>query len=276
VTRARLLAATAVVLALSGCAALSKLARSAFDPPKLEFVDWSAKALDAEGVTVALQYKLTNPNAQGFKLSRIGWALDLEGKPAAKGDMPSGLTVPASGSAPLEVPVRVRWRDVPDLVRLLVSPKGDVGFKVTGTAALAGPFGDIEVPFSREGRVDLPRVPGIGVDGIRVRELSLTNVALDLKLRVSNANEFPLPVGALAYGLRLGGEPVASGEGKPLAAVPPGGEATVTIPVRLSLLSAGQAIRQLLSGETLPAEVNGTADFGDLEFPFATEGRVTR
>jgi LEA14-like dessication related protein len=271
-TRLAATAAALLVLTASGCAALGQLARSAFDPPKLEFVDWSARALDAEGVTIGLQYKLTNPNSQGFRLSRVGWALDLEGKPAAKGDMPTGLTVPANGSAPLELPVRVRWRDVPDLVKLLVSPKGDVGFKVTGVAALAGPLGDVELPFSREGRVDLPRVPGFGIEGIRVRELSLTNVSLDLRLRVSNANKFPLPVGALAYGLRLGGEPVASGDGKPLAAVPPGGEATVTIPVRLSLASAGGAIRRLLQGESLPAELDGTAEFGDLQFPFSAEG----
>jgi LEA14-like dessication related protein len=265
-----------LAVSVAGCSLLGKLARSAFDPPTLEFVDWSAQGLDAEGVTIALQYKLTNPNAQGFKLARVGWALDLEGKPAAKGDMPSGLEVPASGSAPLEVPVRVRWRDVPDLVKLLLSPKGDVGFKISGTAAVAGPLGDVELPFSREGRVDLPRAPGIGLEGIRVRELSLGNVSLDLKLRISNANRFPLPVGALAYGLRLGGDPVASGDGKPLAAVPPGGVATVTIPVRLSFLSAADAIRRLLQGESLPAEVKGTADFGDLEFPFAAEGQVAR
>jgi LEA14-like dessication related protein len=185
--------------------------------------------------------------------------------------MPAGLAVPAKGTAPVTFPVRVRWRDVPDLLRL-VATREDVAFKVSGNAAVDGPLGEVDVPFSREGRFDLPRVPVVRLDGVRVRELSLTNVSLDLRLQITNGNKFALPVGALAYGLRLGGEDVASGAGHPLAMVPPGGSAAVSIPIRLSLAAAGGAIRRLLEGGALPAEVKGQADFGDLEFPFDAEG----
>jgi LEA14-like dessication related protein len=271
VKTSRTLAAAAIALSLSGCAFLRSIAASGFQKPKLEYVSWAPESFDAEGITLAFQYRLTNPNDLGFKLSRIGWALDLEGKPAAKGDMPAGLTVPAKGTAPVTFPVRVRWRDVPDLLKL-VATREDVGFKVTGNAAVDGPLGEFDVPFSREGRFDLPRVPGVLLDGVRVRELSLTNVSLDLRLQITNGNTFALPVGALAYGLRLGGEQVASGSGHPLAMVPPGGTATVSIPIRLSLAAAGSALKKLLEGAALPAEVKGKADFGDLEFPFDAEG----
>ena len=264
--------AALLALALSGCAALESLAKSAFDPPKLEFVSWSADSLDAEGVTIALHYKLTNPNPQGFRLSRVGWALDLEGKPAAKGDMPSGLTIPSRGAAPLDVPVRLRWRDVPGLVQL-VATRSDVAFKVTGRAAVASGLGDVEVPFSREGRLPLPRIPRVGIESVKVRPLSLGTVSVDLKLRVDNGNSFPLPVGALAYGLKLDGSPVATGDGHPLAAVPAHGAATVSIPVRISLAAAGPALQRLLSGDSVPVDLDGKAGYGGLEFPFEARKR---
>ena len=270
------LAPLLLVLAfLPGCSLLGQLAASAFDPPKLEYVSWSAEALDADGVTIALHYRLTNPNAQGFRLSRVGWALDLEGKPAVKGDMSSGITVPAKGTAPLDVPVRLRWRDVPDLVQT-VATKRDVAFLVKGSVAVATPLGDVDVPFSRDGRIEIPRAPGFQLDGVRVRELSATNVSIDVRLKVANGNRFPLPVGALTYGLRLDGNEVASGAGQPVVAVPPGGTATVTIPVRLSLLGAGAAIQRLVTGGDVPVQVKGTAGFGDLAFPFQVGDSAAR
>jgi LEA14-like dessication related protein len=264
-----------LLLALSGCSAIRSLLAGGFEEPSLEYVSWSAQSLDAEGVTIGLRYRLTNPNDRGFTLSRAAWALELEGKPAASGDMPLGLSVPAKATTDVELPVRVRWRDVPDLAQLALTRR-DVGFKVTGTAALSSALGDIGIPFSRSGRVDLPRVPSFAVRGVRVRELSLTGLAFDVDLAVKNENRFALPVGALAYGLRLGeGELAADGE-KPLVAVPPGGSATVKIPVRLSLASAGKAIQRLLGGESVPLEVKGSAGFGDLDFPFAAGGEVER
>ena len=270
-TRAAL--AALLVLSLPGCSLLRSLAAGGFKEPSLDYVSWSAQSLDAEGVTLALQYRLTNPNERGFKLSRAAWALELEGKPATTGEMPLGLTVPAKGSTMVELPVRLRWRDLPDLVTLLATRR-DVGFKVTGTAALSSMVGDLSIPFSRSGRVDLPRMPSFAVQGIRMRELSLTSLAFDLDLQVKNGNAFPLPVGALAYGLRLGGAPLAAGGERPLAAVPAGGTATVKIPVRLSLAAAGDAIRRLANGSAVPVEVEGSAGFGDLAFPFEAEGEA--
>jgi LEA14-like dessication related protein len=189
--------------------------------------------------------------------------------------MPAGLNVPANGSAPFVLPVRLRWRDIPDLVTL-VATRRDVAFKVSGTAALSSALGELDIPFSKSGRVDVPRPPGVAIRGVRVRELSLTNLSFDVDLQLTNGNRFPLPVGALAYGLRLGDGPLATGGERPLAAVPPGGSATVKIPVRLSLASAGDAIRRLVNGAAVPVELEGNAGFGDLTFPFAAEGEVEK
>jgi LEA14-like dessication related protein len=270
----RTLAAALLALALSGCALLRSLAGAAFDPPRLTYESWSAEDVGLDGVTVLLKYRVENPNAQGFRLSKVAWALDLDGKPAAKGDMPSGLSVPAKGAAPLALPVRIRWRDLPDVAALLL--RDEVGFKVSGSAALASPIGDVDLPFSREGRLKVPKAPGIAVDGIRIRELTLTRLALDLRLRLTNSNAFPLPVGALAYGLRLGGEELGAGQGHPLAAVPPGGTATVTVPVRLSLAGASGAVRRLLDGGGAPLEVDGKAEFEGMQFPFEAEKPIER
>jgi LEA14-like dessication related protein len=260
----------ALLAGLPGCALLS----AAFDPPKLHFDSWAPENLDLEGVTIALKYRVENPNSAGFRLSKVNWALDLDGRPAAKGDMPAGLQVPARGVAPLTIPVRLRWRDLPDIARLV--GREEVAFKVAGNAAVASPVGDVNLPFSKEGRLPVPKPPGVAIENVRIKDLSPTNLSLDLQLRVTNQNRFPLPVGALAWGLRLGGDDVAKGNGHPLAAVPPGGSAKVTVPVRLSLVAAADAIQRLLRGGEVPVAVDGQAEFGGMRFPFEDQSSVEK
>ena len=114
--------------------------------------------------------------------------------------MPAGLTVPAKGTAPVTFPVRVRWRDVPDLLKL-VATREDVGFKVTGNAAVDGPLGEFDVPFSREGRFDLPRVPGCSSTASASASCRSRTSRSTSGSEITNGNTFALPVGALAYGL---------------------------------------------------------------------------
>jgi len=107
-----------------------------------------------------------------------------------------------------------------------------------------------------------------------VKDASLSTFALDVRLRVENANAFPLPVGALTYGLRVGEQDLVTGGSHPLAAVPPGGHATISLPVRLSLAGAAESVRQIMRGAEV--HLRGLADFGSVEVPVEGGGKVAR
>src|SRR5512147_3216338 len=113
----------------SGCAGLQDLAKAAFQEPRLAFKSAALDRLDLDGATLAFTWEIENPNPIGVDLARAGWQIEIEGTHVAAGDLPSGLSIPANGKAPLAFPVRVRFRDVPGIVSLLGSGKSDLGYR---------------------------------------------------------------------------------------------------------------------------------------------------
>jgi len=269
----RLAVVAAALVALAGCSLLQRLAGAAFERPTLAYESWSADQLDLDGVTIGLHYRLENPNGFGLDLRHLAYKLEVEGRQVAEGELPAGVQIRAQGTTPVAIPVRLRWRDVPGFVELLVS-RSDVAYRVSGAAGVGSPIGTIDLPFDHTDRLTLPRPPAIRIEGITVREASLASLALDLKLRVENGNAFPLPVGALMYGLRVGERDLLSGGSHPLAAVPARGHATISLPVRISVTGAAEGIAEVLRGTEL--RLRGLAGFGDVEVPFDAPGRLGR
>ena len=68
----------------------------------------------------------------------------------------TAIEIPAAGAASVEIPVRLRWSDVPGLFKLATN-RDELQFKVSGVAAVASTFGDIDVPFSRTGKFQLSK-----------------------------------------------------------------------------------------------------------------------
>ena len=174
--RKTLLPLLLVLAALSGCAGLKDLARTAFREPRLVFRSVALGALDLEGATLAFTWDVENPNAIGLDLARAAWQVEVEGTRVAAGDLPAGVAIPANGKAPLAFPVRIRFRDVPGIVSLLGSGRSDLGYKLSGSVGLRTPIGVVDLPMSHQDRVKVPTLPRFAIDGLRVRSVSLSAV----------------------------------------------------------------------------------------------------
>ena len=270
----RNLALAVLVPLLASCAGLQELARSTFETPKLTFRSATLEALDMEGATVGFKFDLENPNSVGATLARIGWAVEAEGTRLASGDLPSGLTVPARGTAPVTFPVRIRFRDVPGIVSLLTSGKDEIAYKLSGNLGVRTPIGILDVPLSHSDRVRLPRVPAFSVEGLSVRGVSLSSIGVAVRLRVRNPNGFPLPSGGLDVALALSGARVAHADQARVQTVPGGGSAVVEIPVNIDLGGAGLAASSLLSGGDVDVHLTGKADLAGLPLPLDLRARV--
>ena len=268
-----LVAALVVVSGMAGCSFLRAATGIGFQHPTLAYESWSADQLDLDGVTIALHYRFENPNDFSLDLRRLDYRLEVEARQVAQGELPAGVDLRARGATPLAIPVRLRWRDVPDAVSLFLTRR-EVSYRVSGTAGIGSAVGTVAIPFEHDGRVALPRPPSVGIEGITMRDLSTDGVAVDLRLRIENDNAFPLPVGVLTYGLRVGESDVLSRGTYPLAAVPPRGAAVVTVPVRISLQGAADAVAELMRGAAL--QLRGLAGYGEVETPVDTQGRLGR
>ena len=261
------------LLALAGCAVFQKIAGAAFDRPTLAYESWSADALDLGGVTIALHYRLDNPNGFGLDLERLAYKLEVEGRLVGEGELPAGLHLAPGAATAVAIPVRLRWTDIPNFAQVLLT-KREVGYRISGEVGVGSPIGMIRLPFDHGDRVVLPRAPSFAVESVTVKEASLAHVAIDVRLRVENSNAFPLPVGVLTYGLRVGEEDLVSGGTHPLVAVPPRGHATISVPIRVSLAGVAGSVRDLLRGAEV--RLRGLADYGSVQVPLDEPGRVAR
>jgi LEA14-like dessication related protein len=264
--------ASALLLAATGCAEVGKVIGASFEKPRLSFESWEPREADLEGVTLALRWRVDNPNSVGLRLSGLDYRLDVEGHQAIAGSAAGGIRIPSRGSAAVDLPVRVRYADVPPLVGSLFG-RESLAWRISGEAGLETPVGPVRIPFSHEGRVPAPRPPRISLQGIAVHDISLGGLTLDVRLAIENPNAFPLPLGALSYALRLSGAEVVTGASHPLAVVPGGKGGVAVLPVHLSFAAAGAAARRAAAGDPMDVALQGTAGFGGLKLPLDLKGR---
>jgi len=270
--------ATAVLagaIGLAGCAGLKDLARAAFQEPKLVFRNATVDTLDLEGATIALHVDLQNPNGFGLDVARVGWTFEADGTRVASGEMPGGLVIPANGTAPLAIPVRVQWHDVPGIVGLLRRGDDAIPYRVAGHVGVHTPVGVLDLPVSHEGRLPTPRLPTFALEGLRIQGVSFSEVSFEVKVAAKNPNAFPVPGGRLSWTLALGGgPPVARAEGMTLPPMAPRSSGEILVPVRLDFASAGRAARDLARGEDVRVRLTGEAQVAGLPVPFELDAMV--
>ncbi len=122
--------------------------------------------------------------------------------------------------------------------------------------------------------------PFVSLNQIEVERLALDSQTVRLGFDVSNPNPFPLPVGALRYGVKLDGYRFASGETGGSFTVPAQSDTAFSISVELDLLhTAPKLIHVLREGayRDVPYEVSGEFEL-DLPLtppvPFANSGSI--
>lgn len=272
----KLALALALPALAAGCAGLSNLAKSTIQEPKLSFRSASVQSLDFDGATVALLFDLSNPNAFGLELARAGWAVEMDGTRIANGDLPGGLAIPANGTAPLSLPVHVRYRDVPGIASLLVSGKDEVPYRVSGAIGVKTPVGILDLPVSHSDTLHLPRLPRISVEGISLRNVTFEpyGVGFTLRLRVSNPNRFPLPAGGFDTTVELGGASIAKGQVGRLEPLAAGASAVMEIPVRMDPAAAVRAASMLGDGGDVDVHLTGAVVVSGMQLPLDLRARA--
>jgi LEA14-like dessication related protein len=265
--------ALAATLLAAGCAEVGKVIGAAFEKPRLTLVGWEPTEADLDGVTIALHWRIENPNGVGLKVTDLEYRLDVESHQAVSGATRSPIAIPSRGAAPFDLPLRVRYREVAGLVGEIFK-KPELAWSVEGRVGIDTPVGPILLPFSHQAKVAAPRPPRLSLTGLSVHDIGLTSLTLDVRLALENPNVFPVPGGALSYALRVAGAEVASGATHPLSGVAPGKTQPITLPVRLSYGAAGEAARRAAAGEALDVVLRGQASFGGATLPVEIQGRL--
>ncbi len=261
-----LVAMLGAVAVLTGCAEVERLAAAAIDPPKLTFKAVNVRAFDLEGVTLGFDFDAENRNSYELQVARVTYGIEIEGTRVLTGDAPGGLKLPAQKKVPLTFTARVRFRDVPGIASL-AGKRDEIHYRLAGSVGVDTPVGILEVPVSHTDTLALPRMPRFSIDGLSIRSLSLTRLGIDVRIKISNPNAFPLPAGRLDAALSLGPARVARIENRILKAVTSNGTTVVAIPIDLDFAEAGRAAQALARGAEVQVGLKGEADLAGAKLP---------
>lgn len=288
--RSPLLALAAAALA-AGCSHARKPppppAPLPVEQPRIALEAAKVESLGFTGLNLQFGCRLENGNPFPLSVLRVAYRFSLEGRAAAAGTIESPLGIgpavpspspvaPAAqaqapalspGLASLTLPVSVRFRDVPTFAPLLQLGR-EAAWTLAGEVTFSTPAGPVVVPLRQEGRLALPRAPRFRVERAVLRKATPKEVVVEVAVDVQNPNPFALPAGRLAYGLFVSGKEVARTDVTIAEPIEAGEEATVAVPLRISVLKAGTAAaRLLLPFTSLDVAVRGQAVFDGVPVP---------
>jgi LEA14-like dessication related protein len=103
--------------------------------------------------------RLRNPNDFDIGIDSVRFALEVNGKDFARGRTTEEFDLPALGETVVPVKVRVPTNDLFDRVMALGTERR-LDYRLKGEAELDSLFFR-KVPFEREGKLALPRIPGL-------------------------------------------------------------------------------------------------------------------
>lgn len=289
----RLLVLAAALSIAVACAHKKKAPSAAPLPvvqPTIAFEGVKVEGLKFTGANLLFRARIENANPFPLSVTRIEYALQLEGRPAAAGAMDSALVVPAPTPAPpapppapgvappppappapgvaeIALPVAVRFSAVPGCAKVLAAEK-EASYVLGGSVAFMTPAGPIGVPLSQSGTFVVPKLPKIHVQRAALKSASAREVTVEVQLAITNPNEFPIPPGHVGYGLFVADREVVRADLDIAAPIDGGETASFGAPVKISVLKAGRAAaRLLIPFKSMDIKLKGEAVFEGVPVP---------
>jgi LEA14-like dessication related protein len=249
--RPRLVACLVAAVALSGCAPL-------FDKPRVSVRRVDITSVSFTGVGANIVFAVDNPNIIGLDLTRLWYQLTIDGHPFVQGSGDHALHVPANGSGELQLPISVRFVDLAEALASLFT-KRQVPFNIATKLGFGTPLGVLDVPVGYAGTLPVPQLPALALGPASVGSLGPSGADLSLTIQVHNSNTFPLPVGALHYGLSVNGVALVEASTPPqhLAA---GATLPLVLGAHLDFVRVGYGIFRVLESRAATVALDGSFD----------------
>lgn len=159
VTRTQSLRPSARVAALLGLLAACAQLTVDVEPPDVSVAGVGFGQPGLFEQELRLDLRLKNPNDFDIDVDSLRFNLDVDDLQFARGRTAEDFALPALGETVVPVTIAVPTNDLIDKVMELGTGEGP-SYRLTGTAKLGGLLG-VPIPFEREGRLELPRLPGL-------------------------------------------------------------------------------------------------------------------
>lgn len=214
-----------------------------------------------------------------YALIQLSYALATEGTPFLSGqlaDKPG--SIPALGSTVVQVPVRINFQKAMQMVSS-IQPGKSVPYQADLTISVdALGLGNVDIPLRQSGQIPIPDLPKIEVSDVAWQEISMSKARAEVKLKMTNPNDFALALQQMNYRFSLGGNEIANSQLQVAQSLASNEESELIIPLEFAPMSLGMGVLNLIKGSGASYELNGDlkvgTDFGPMEFPLAKTGEV--
>lgn len=132
------------VLLLAGCEGLF------FEEPTIALREIHVRQLSLNDASIVFVAEIRNPNGYALRLKSLDCTVHLDGREAGSGSLDREVSVPASSSAPVEIPVTARFGSLGGVVKLYVTGR-ELPYRIEGKALVKAGLFDRTFPFSRTG-----------------------------------------------------------------------------------------------------------------------------
>ncbi|MCU7828725.1 MAG: LEA type 2 family protein [Candidatus Thiodiazotropha sp. (ex Myrtea sp. 'scaly one' KF741663)] len=270
-------------ISLSGCATLEQVGQVLEgQKPTAQVNGVRLTSLDFEGMDLAFDVQVDNPNPVGISLAGLDYDLSLLGSRFLKGDQPMGMRLAANGNSSVEVPMRLGFQQLLSTYQQLKGADS-AGYQLDLGMGFDVPvLGRVRVPVSYQGEFPVPKMPDVKVRSLDVQQLSMSGAKLMMQLEVDNPNAFSLLLNQLNYDVKLNGYNVGSGLMGRAVNLQQGSPGVINLPLSLDFAQAGMGLYKALLGSGIRYDLNGSMEASSsnpilkhFQMPLKKQGRVS-
>src|SRR5262245_38623442 len=171
-------------------------------------------SVDFSGISANFVMNVSNPNAIGLNLARLGYQLNVEGKQLVAGQGNQTVSIPAMGQGTITLPVSIKFTEFVASVETLFR-KDNVNYSIAMAPGFATPLGVIDIPLSHTGQFPVPKLPDVSLGTPQVGGIDITGASFSLPLNIANKNGFALPIKGLNYAVTVAGQQLLSAGANP-------------------------------------------------------------
>ncbi|MGQ9471121.1 MAG: LEA type 2 family protein [Candidatus Aminicenantales bacterium] len=236
--------------------------------------------LSSAGLTINFLFKVTNSSSVEYQLLKTTTRVLVNQEEffRVENNLEPPLTVPASASILVNVPVRITYAYLFQAIPSLATAESFI-------CSLTGLFSFVDsrrretkVPLAATAEFPLFREWEIRVDPLRVKSLTIGGAEVEVIVSFLNPNSSTWIMRRVAYQLELGGKEVAKGIINLEDSINPGEEKKLLVPLLIDFFETGEALASALEADETEVFVAGEMEiesaWGKFSLPFTCKQMV--
>ena len=269
-------AALFAIFSLSTCQSLNSVLRE----PRVSFQSAAITNLNFTGAQLLCKVRVENPNAFDIPFPETGWQLFINNNSFINGTVRNNQRIGARKSTIVNVPVDLKYFDIFNTFNSLRGSQ-TANYKIALALKFAIPvLGDKVFNLERSGEFPVLHLPIIRFVNLRVKNMSLTNLEVEVNWEVENTNNFAMTVKELGYNLRVNNSNWSNARVSNTPQIAANRKTTVPVTFSTNVLSMVSSITEIVTrGTTVNYALNGNFNLGpalqglaDINMPFDFSG----